>query len=106
MQAEAGFATLPHLLFQIFQQFVMKSTVKQTQWKAELCLKVSSIVWQVQDLMNCSYQTQLSNWQEIVNLAFFLPQRRDKDAALHFSSQGFTGFIVEEEQWGGFPARR
>lgn len=52
--------------------------------------------------MNCNYQTQLSNWQEIVNLAFFLPQRRDEDAVLHFSSQGFTGFIVEGQQWEGF----
>lgn len=80
--------------------------MKQTLWKAELDLKVSLIVWQVQDLMNCSYQTQLSNWQEIVNLAFFLQQRRDEDAVVHFSSQGFTGFIVEEQQWEGFPAQR
>lgn len=80
--------------------------MKQTLWKAELDLKVSLIVWQVQDLMNCRYQTQLSNWQEIVNLAFFLPQRRDEDAVVHFSSQGFTGFIVEEQQWEGFPAQR
>lgn len=84
----------------------MKSTVKQTSWKAELYLKVSLIVWQIQDLMICSYQTQLSNWQEIVNLAFFLPQRRDEDAVLHLSSQGFAGFIVEEQQWEGFPAQR
>lgn len=40
IQAEAGFVTLLHLLFQIFQQFVMESTVKQTQWKPELCWKV------------------------------------------------------------------
>lgn len=79
--------------------------MKQTLWKAELGLKVSLIDWQVQDLMNCNYQAQVSNWQEI-NLAFFLPQRRDEDAVVHFSSQGFTGFIVEEQQWEGFPAQR
>lgn len=105
IQAQASFATLLHLLFYIFHQFDMKSTVRQTVESRGL-LKSFFGCMASSRLNELQPSNALSNWQEIATLAFFLPQRRDEDTVLHFSSQGFTVFIVEEQQWEGFPAQR